>query len=50
MKAEKELCKKMDIQIVCPLGARIQSSTWLVESSKRKKQEESKQATGAVAQ
>lgn len=40
MKAEKELCRKKDIQIVCPLGARIQSSSWLVEESKRKKMED----------
>jgi glycerol-3-phosphate cytidylyltransferase-like family protein len=33
MKAERAKCKELDIQIVCPLGRRVQSSTWLIEQA-----------------
>ena len=35
MKEEKELCKQMGVTVVCPLGARIQASSWLIENSKK---------------
>lgn len=42
MAAEREICKEMGIKVVCPLGLRIQSSTFLIQRAKdeeaRKKQ------------
>merc|ERR1711916_424291 len=34
MKEERATCKELDIRVVCPLGARIQSSSWLIEKNK----------------
>mmetsp|Transcript_17346 Transcript_17346/g.25708 ORF Transcript_17346/g.25708 Transcript_17346/m.25708 type:complete len:149 (+) Transcript_17346:45-491(+) len=31
MKAERDVCKELGIEVICPLGARVQSSSWLVE-------------------
>lgn len=31
MKEERECCKELGISVVCPLGARVQSSSWLIE-------------------
>uniref|UniRef100_A0A7S2WNC7 Cytidyltransferase-like domain-containing protein n=1 Tax=Mucochytrium quahogii TaxID=96639 RepID=A0A7S2WNC7_9STRA len=31
MAKERETCKRLNIQVVCPLGARVQSSSWLIE-------------------
>jgi cytidyltransferase-like protein len=31
MKEERLRCKDLGIEVVCPLGARVQSSSWLVE-------------------
>jgi len=33
MKEEKELCKESGVQVVCPLGVRVQSSSWLIEKA-----------------
>lgn len=37
MKEEKEICKKLGIEVVCPLGERVQSSTWLIERAQANK-------------
>eukprot|EP00924_Labyrinthula_sp_SR-Ha-C_P001332 snap_masked-scaffold_44-processed-gene-0.22-mRNA-1 protein AED:0.30 eAED:0.30 QI:0/-1/0/1/-1/1/1/0/155 len=38
MKEEKETCRDLNIQVICPLGARVQSSSWLIERSKKSKE------------
>lgn len=47
MKEEKAVCKAMDIQVVCPLGVRVQSSTYLL--NKLKEAEEKKKRDAAAA-
>lgn len=47
MKEEKAVCLKMGIEVVCPLGARVQSSSFLIQ--KAKEEEEKKQAAAAAA-
>lgn len=49
MKEEKDLCRKLGIQIVCPLGARIQSSTWLLDRAAENKQKQVADAAAADA-
>jgi len=34
MRAERGFCFENQIQVVCPLGARIQSSSWLLDQAK----------------
>jgi len=31
MKAERAICSKLKIEVVCPLGARVQSSSFLIQ-------------------
>mmetsp|Transcript_4425 Transcript_4425/g.8356 ORF Transcript_4425/g.8356 Transcript_4425/m.8356 type:complete len:148 (+) Transcript_4425:191-634(+) len=33
MREERQACKNLNIEVVCPLGARVQSSSWLVEQA-----------------
>ena len=47
MKEEKETCKRLGIQIVCPLGQRVQSSSFLI--AKAKEAEEKKRAAASAA-
>ena len=47
MKAERQTCQEMGVQIVCPLGARVQSSSWLLQ--KARDEAEKKRAAGAAA-
>lgn len=35
MLGERALCLQMSIEVVCPLGARIQSSSYLIEKAKK---------------
>jgi glycerol-3-phosphate cytidylyltransferase-like family protein len=37
MREERDLCQQLGIQVICPLGARIQSSTWLLERAAENK-------------
>jgi len=46
MKEEKATCLRLGIQIVCPLGARVQSSSFLIQ--KAKEAEEEKQRKKAL--
>mmetsp|Transcript_9905 Transcript_9905/g.25054 ORF Transcript_9905/g.25054 Transcript_9905/m.25054 type:complete len:152 (+) Transcript_9905:511-966(+) len=39
MVEEREKCKELGIEVVCPLGARVQSSSWLVERAAKAKKE-----------
>mmetsp|Transcript_6573 Transcript_6573/g.8347 ORF Transcript_6573/g.8347 Transcript_6573/m.8347 type:complete len:157 (-) Transcript_6573:125-595(-) len=34
MKEERQICRDLGIDVVCPLGARVQSSSWLLERAK----------------
>ncbi|GBG30752.1 Ethanolamine-phosphate cytidylyltransferase [Hondaea fermentalgiana] len=48
MKEEREACRRLNIEVVMPLGARVQSSSWLIEraalaAAKKKEAEVSKQ-------
>jgi glycerol-3-phosphate cytidylyltransferase-like family protein len=49
MKAERDLCQKLGIQVVCPLGARIQSSSWLLDRAAENKRNEAAKAEAAAA-
>ena len=33
MKEERDKCRELGVQVVCPLGARVQSSSWLIEQA-----------------
>jgi glycerol-3-phosphate cytidylyltransferase-like family protein len=47
MQEEKETCKKLGITVVCPLGQRVQSSSFLL--AKAKEAEDKKRAAAAAA-
>jgi cytidyltransferase-like protein len=52
MKDERKKCKEMGIEIVCPLGLRVQSSSYLLakareEAEKKRVAEEAKKAAAA---
>ena len=34
MKEERDICRELGVKVVCPLGARIQASSWLIAQSK----------------
>lgn len=35
MKEERQTCRDLHIDVVCPLGARVQSSSWLLERARK---------------
>ena len=41
MAAEKKRCKEMGIRVVCPLGAKIQSSVYLIEQAAKNDEKDS---------
>ena len=54
MREERDTCARLGIEVICPLGARVQSSSFLIqkameeeEKKKARKAEEAKKAEGA---
>ena len=49
MKAERDTCARMGVEVVCPLGARVQSSSFLLQRI-RDMEEEKKRKAAAQAE
>lgn len=47
MKEEKGTCARLGIEVVCPLGARVQSSSFLLQKLKEQEEANKKKAAGA---
>lgn len=49
MKAERDTCQRMGIEVVCPLGARVQSSSFLLQRIKDLEEEKKRRAAESAA-
>ena len=47
MAAEKKKCAEMGVEVVCPLGARVQSSSFLLHRLKEQEEEKKRKAAAA---
>jgi len=49
MKEEKDTCRRLGIQVVCPLGQRVQSSSYLIAKAKEAEETKKKAAAAKAA-
>jgi cytidyltransferase-like protein len=49
MKEERSLCLSKGIEVVCPLGARVQSSSFLIQKAKEEDEKKKKLAAASAA-
>jgi cytidyltransferase-like protein len=48
MKEERQACARLGIEVVCPLGARVQSSSFLIQKAKEVEEEKKKKAAATT--
>ena len=49
MKEERQICARLGIEVVCPLGARVQSSSFLIQKAKDAEEEKQRKKAAADA-